>query len=95
MNYARLGDWIKERVEDLVEMGVPRLAAVEIMHRVELDSINAENDERKERQFLLDFLQIGSSVMAERSGKSPQWIRKRRQQLLNKRNQISNQRLPA
>lgn len=95
MNYARLSDWIKERVEDLVEMGVPRSEAIEIMHRVELDSVNAETSERQDRQFLLDFLQIGSAVMAERSGKSPQWIRKHRQALLNKRNQNSNQRLRA
>lgn len=91
MNYARLHEWIAERVEDLVEMGVPRAAACEIMHRAELDAVNAECRERQDKQFLLDFLQIGSKTMAERTGKSPQWIRKRRQALLNKRNQTAMQ----
>lgn len=91
MNYARLHEWINERVEDLVEMGVPRVVAAEIMHRAELDSINAECKERQDRQFLLDFLQIGSKTLAERTGKSVQWVRKRRQTLLNKRNQMAIQ----
>jgi hypothetical protein len=92
MNYARLHEWVNERVEDLVEMGVPRVSAEEVMHRVELDAVNAECKDRQDRQFLLDFLQVGSRLLAERSGKSVQWVRKRRQSLLNKRNQMAIQR---
>jgi hypothetical protein len=86
MNYMRLKDWCVQRVEDLVDMGVPRAEAEDIMHTVEFHAIAAEAESRSEEQFLLDFDRVGSAGMALRKGISEQAIRKRRTKILRNRN---------
>ena len=84
MHYAQFAVWVRERVEDLVQFGIPREDAESLMAYVERGSISAEADARREDQFLLDFKRLGSAVMAERHGTSPQAVRKRRRTLLNR-----------
>jgi hypothetical protein len=86
MNYVQFQDWLLERIEDLVLFGVPRSEAEHIMKYVELSAIAAEADARKEHQFMLDLRRLGSTVMAERHGCTPQNMRKRRSKLLKSRN---------
>ena len=92
MNYAHFRTWILERVEDLVQMGVPRDAANAAMHYVEVAAINAEAEARKEDQLLLDFKALGSRALAERHGVSQRAICKRRDKILRNRtrNRIAN-----
>jgi hypothetical protein len=85
MNYAILKAWSEERAEDLVAMGVPRAAANEAMHYVEVCAINAESEARKEDQLLLDFKALGGPMLALRHGVSERTIRKRREKILRKR----------
>jgi hypothetical protein len=85
MNYAHFHTWVLERVEDLVQMGVPRDAANEAMRYVEMAAINAETEVRKEDQLLLDFKALGGVVLAMRHGVSERAIRKRREKILRKR----------
>ena len=86
MNDAMLRHWIGDRVEDLVEMGVPRDEAEHVMEYVRVAAHAAEANAKVEAQFLLDFKRNGSSVLAERHGCTPQNIRKLRQRVLQKRN---------
>jgi hypothetical protein len=85
MNYAQFKTWTQERVEDLVQFGVPRAEAEEIMSYVEVSGINAESAARKDNQFLLDFARLGSQVLAERHGCTGQAIRQHRTRILNKK----------
>lgn len=85
MNYAILKAWSEERAEELVAMGVPRAAANEAMHYVEVCAINAESEARKEDQLLLDFKAIGGVMLAKRHGVTERAIRKRREKILRKR----------
>lgn len=85
MNYAQFGEWVRERVEDLVQFGIPRDEAESLMYHVERGGISAESDARREDQFLLDFKRLGSAVMATRHGCSPQAVRKHRTKLLNRK----------
>lgn len=87
MNYMRLKEWAVQRVEDLVDMGIPRGEAEDIMHTAEFHAIAAEAQSRSEEQFLLDFSRVGSKGMAERKGISEQAVRKRRTKILRNRNQ--------
>jgi hypothetical protein len=82
MNYARLKDWVGLRVEDLVDVGVPRHEAEALMTTVEMGAISAEAKARNEDQFLLDFKRLGSEEMGRRYGKTGQAMRKRRAELL-------------
>jgi hypothetical protein len=92
MNYAILKAWSEERAEELVAMGVPRAAANEAMHYVEVCAINAESEARKEDQLLLDFKTLGSRALAERHGVTARAICKRRDKILRNRtrNKIAN-----
>lgn len=85
MNYAILKAWSEDRAEELVAMGVPRAAANEAMHYVEVAAINAESEARKEDQLLLDFKTYGSKALAERHGVSARAICKRRDKILRNR----------
>lgn len=93
MNYARLADWVRERVEDLVDMGVPRQDAERMLDAVQVDAVNSEARARQDRQFLLDLQAIGTRALAEKRGVSVQAINKRRQKIID--NQNSNLRLSA
>lgn len=96
MNYALFTDWTKDRIEELVSVfGVPRDDAEDLVRYLKNGCIAAEAEARNDSQFLLDLREIGSAAMAKREGKSQQCIRKRRQKLLNKRNQIRTQELRA
>jgi hypothetical protein len=86
MNYVQFQGWLLERVDDLVQFGVPREEAEHIVKYIEAAAIGAEADARKERQFMLDFGRLGSSVMAKRHGCSPQNMRKMRSKFLKSRN---------
>lgn len=86
MNYVRYGDWIRERVEDLVrDFGIPRRDAESMMGAVEAGGIIAEAGVRADRQFLLDFDRLGSIDMAKRANKSPQAMCQRRTRILASR----------
>ena len=85
MNYAMFGEWVKDRVEDLVRFGVPRDEAEHLMRSVEAGSIAAEAKERSDNQFLLDFKRVGSQGMAERLGVSQSAVNTRRRKLLKSR----------
>lgn len=85
MNYALLSDWVKDRVEDLVGMGVPRRDAEQAMHYVEVATINAESEARKEDQLLLAFKEVGGRALAERMGISERAVRDRRTRILRQR----------
>lgn len=85
MNYAILKSWSEERAEELVAMGVPRAAANEAMHYVEVAAINAESEARKEDQLLLDFKRMGGVELAKRHGVSERTIRTRRAAILRKK----------
>jgi hypothetical protein len=82
MNYARLGDWVLERVEDLVQFGVPRAEAEALLVTVERGAIASEARCRNDDQFLLDFKIHGAAAMAERYRKTPQAMRDRRARIL-------------
>lgn len=82
MNYALLGQWVVDRVEDLVQFGVPRTEAEALMKVLELGALRAEVDSRNEAQFLLDFERVGAAILAHRRGCSQQAIRKLRTKLL-------------
>lgn len=87
MNHVRFKEWVKDKVEELVfDFHIPREDAESLMRYVQNGGIAAEAEARNEDQFLLDFKRVGSSVMAQRSGCSPQMIRKRRSVILKKRN---------
>ena len=82
MNYATFGEWVRDRVEDLVQFGVPRGEAEALMMSVELGGISAETKARGDDQFALDFRRLGARVMAERHGKTRQAMRKRWEKIL-------------
>lgn len=86
MHYGQFQEWLLDRVEDLVRFGVPREEAEHIVKYMELSAIAAEADARKERQFMLDFGRLGSTVMARRQGCTPQNVRKKRSKFLKSRN---------
>jgi hypothetical protein len=86
MHYARYGEWIRERVEDLVrDFGIPREDAESMMSAVEAGGIMAEAAVRADRQVLLDFERLGSIDMAKRANKSPQAMCQRRTRILASR----------
>lgn len=78
MNYARLGEWIGERVEDLVGMGVPRDEAESLMKSVEYGAIAAEAQARSDDQFMLDLKRAGVAGMVDRTRLTRQAIHKRK-----------------
>ena len=86
MNYARYGEWIQDRIEDLVrDFGIPRRDAESMMGSVEAGGIIAEAEVRADRQFLLDFERMGSVDLARRANKSPQAMCQRRTRILASR----------
>lgn len=85
MNYARFGEWVRDRVEELVAFGVPRGEAEQAMHYVEMTGIAAEAEARKEDQLLLDFKALGGPLLAKRHGVSERTIRSRRAAILRKK----------
>jgi hypothetical protein len=95
MNYAILKSWSEERAEELVAMGVPRAAANEAMHYVEVAAINAESEARKEDQLLLDFKALGGPMLAKRHGVSERTIRSRRAAILRKKQRQNIAPLPS
>ena len=84
MNYALLQTWVLDRVEDLVQFGVPRGEAQAMMQSVECAAVNAAARQRSDQQFLLDFKREGATSMAKRYGKSPQAMWQRRRKILSK-----------
>ena len=82
MNYAMLGTWVVDRVEELVQFGVPRADASALMQEVERAAIVAESKSRSEDQFLLDFKRVGAAAMAERYRRTPQAMRNKRAKIL-------------
>lgn len=85
MNYAHFAEWVRDRVEDLVEFGVPRGEAEAMMHYVEVAAINEETKARREDQLLLDFKAIGGRALAERLGIPERTLRDRRTRILRQK----------
>lgn len=86
MNYAIFGEWVRDRVEELVRFGVPRMEAEQAMHFVEVSGIAAEAQSRRDDQLLLDFKAIGGPELARRCGVSERTIRSRRAAILRNKN---------
>ena len=82
MNYAIFGQWVQDRVEELVSFGVSRTEAEHLMTGVELGAIADEARNRADRQFLLDFKRVGAVALAERHNCTPAAIRYRRTRIL-------------
>lgn len=82
MNYAMFGEWVRDRVEDLVQFGVSRAEAEALMRSVEAGAIADEARNRSDAQFLLDFKRVGAVALAERYRVTPSAIRSRRRVLL-------------
>lgn len=86
MNYAIFGQWITDRVEELVSFGIPRSEAEHLMKSVEYGGIAAYAGAKNDEQFLLDLKRTGPQVMAKRYHCSDRNIRKRRGMILKRRN---------
>jgi hypothetical protein len=84
MNYAMFGEWVRDRVDDLVRFGVPRDEAECLVRTLEIGAIAAEADARGAEQFLLDLRRIGTSEMAHRRGVTESAIRKQRSRYLDR-----------
>lgn len=82
MNYASFGEWVLERVEDLVQFGVPRAEAEALLTTLECGAVSAESRVRNDDQFLLDLRRHGTAHMATRMEMSEAAIRKRRARIL-------------
>lgn len=95
MNYAMFGEWVRDRVEDLVRFGVPRVEAEHLMRSVECGAIAAEAEERGVEQFLLDLRRHGTTEMASRRGVSESAIRKQRTRYLNRNSRLRSGLWPA
>jgi len=96
MNYALFGEWVRDRVEDLVHFGVPRDEAEHLMRATEAGAIASEAKERSDNQFLLDFKRLGTKAMAARHDMTEQGVRKRRNKLLDRSHRLRSQlRQPA
>ncbi len=89
MNYALLQGWVLDRVEDLVQFGVPRAEAECIMRAVEYGAISSEAKARSEDQFLLDFKRVGAVALAERYQRTPQAIRNKRNKILKSKSPLA------
>ena len=85
MNYAIFGEWVRDRVEDLVGFGVTRTEAELLMQSLEIGAIADAAQNRKDDQFLLDLKHIGRNEMARRVRKSESWVGNKRRQILKKR----------
>lgn len=85
MNYAIFGEWVRDRVEELVSMGVTREVAERSMHGVEFEAVQDIAQNFQDTQLLLNFDRLGSKLCAERYGVSPRAIRDRRTAALNRR----------
>jgi hypothetical protein len=84
MNYAIFGEWVRDRVEELVGFGVPRDVAEQAMHYVEVAGVAGEAESRRESQLLLDFKVMGGVELARRHGVSERTIRTKRAAILRK-----------
>ncbi|KGQ19897.1 hypothetical protein LF41_2404 [Lysobacter dokdonensis DS-58] len=84
MNYGLFHQWVLDRVEELVSMGVSRREANHLMTALELGAIADEARNRADNQFLLDFNRRGAESMAKCHNKTPAWARKRRREILAK-----------
>jgi len=96
MNYALFGEWVRDRVEDLVRFGVPRDEAEHLMRGVEYAAVAAEAKERCDNQFLLDFKRLGTKATAVKHDMTEQGARKKRRTLLNRARKFGSElRVPA
>lgn len=77
MNYGLFHQWVLDRVDELVEMGVSRREANHLLTALELGAIADEARNRADNQFLLDFQRCGAEAMAQRHNKTEAWVRKR------------------
>lgn len=91
MNYAMFGEWVRDRVDELVRFGVPRAEAEALMRPVELGAIAAEASERGAQQFLLDLRRIGTMEMARRRGVTEAAIRKQRNRNLKRNSRLRSE----
>lgn len=91
MNYAIFGEWVRDRVEELVAFGVSRGEAETLMRSLEMGAIADEAQNRRDDQFLLDLKHIGRNEMARRLSKSPSWVGNKRRQVLKKRQHRARQ----
>jgi hypothetical protein len=95
MNYAMFGEWVRDRVEDLVQFGVSRAEAEALMRSVEAGAVADEARNRSDAQFLLDFKRHGTKALAIRYDMTEQGIRKRRRKILIRSVQLRSELRPS
>ena len=83
MNYAMFGEWVKDRVEELVQFGVPRREAEALLTTLECGAMSAAAAVKNDAQFLLDLRRHGTAHMAHRLEVSEAAVRKRRSRILS------------
>lgn len=84
MNYAMLSEWEADGIDTLISFGTPRKDAERIMSWSRKEAERLSRDAENERQFLMEFRELGSRILAEREGKSQQAIRDKYNKLINK-----------
>jgi hypothetical protein len=85
MSYGSISDWIKEKVEELVALGVSRDVVEREMKGVEWAAVKDLAEAHHDNQLLLTFDQYGSEACAQRYGVSARTVRDWRQQALNRK----------
>jgi len=85
MSYGSISDWIKEKVEELVALGVSRDVVERELKGVEWAAVKDLAEAHHDNQLLLTFDQYGSEACAQRYGVSARTVRDWRQQALNRK----------
>jgi hypothetical protein len=85
MSYGSIAQWIGERVEELVALGVSREVAEREMKGVEWAAVKDLAEAHHDNQLLLTFEQYGSEACAKRYGVSPRTVRDWRKEALNRK----------
>jgi len=86
MNPARFGEWELDQVEALVALGTPREAAMKILRHAKEDAVREARAAEDDRQFVLQYQEVGSSEMGRRNGRSREWARRRFVELISQEN---------
>jgi hypothetical protein len=78
MNYALFAQYVRDIEDDLVQrFGCSREGASRIATRLELDAVNDSNGQREKNQLILEYREYGPVRLAEITGKSREWLRKK------------------
>lgn len=90
MNPAHFGEWELDQIDWLVAHGTTRKAAERIMHVAKADAIRDARAAEDDRQFVIDYKELGSAKMGQRFGKSGEWARVKFTTLISQENPQEN-----